>query len=394
MTHDYKRHGTTTLFAALNVLTGEVTAQNMARHRHQELLRFLNRIKRCVPADKAIHVILDNSCTHKHANLRARLARHPRWTFHFIPTSSSWLNAVEGFFAKLTRRRLKHGVFRSVNDLKTAITRFIEQHNTIEARPFTWRADPDKIIAARNRGFQLLDSIHQRKGEPCARRPQTPNHPAPTPDLIPSFTSALAAAACSPNPSPSRIRHLYKTHRFGPAGDAQFHKDAVDVILDRGQFQAQVPGNLFVRHPLLQKAQYEMFLLRQATENGGLGLDTGQRGQPFLQAAGNPRRAQQLACCGGLDRLDQLVYGMLAGDAACRPGLERGQHVLFRVAQAQDHHRSSPRPVKGRSDHIPAPGLPGADRGIHDNDVGGRPIQIPDQCVKTIRRADLAKPVA
>jgi transposase len=160
MTHDYKRHGTTTLFAALNVLTGEVTAQNMARHRHQEFLHFLNQIERCVPADKAIHVILDNYCTHKHANVRAWLARHPRWTFHFIPTSSSWLNAVEGFFAKLTRRRLKHGVFRSVDDLKTAITRFIEQHNTCEARPFTWRADPDKLIAARNRGFQLLDSIH------------------------------------------------------------------------------------------------------------------------------------------------------------------------------------------------------------------------------------------
>jgi hypothetical protein len=175
MTHDYKRHGTTTLFAALTVLTGEVTARNMARHRHQEFLHFLNQIGRDTPAGKAIHVILDNSCTHKHANVRAWLARHPRWTFHFIPTSSSWLNAVDLrrengppdrflillIFARLTRRRLKHGVFRSVDDLKTAITSFIEQHNTSEAKPFTWRADPDKIIAARNRGFQLLESIHQ-----------------------------------------------------------------------------------------------------------------------------------------------------------------------------------------------------------------------------------------
>ena len=160
MTHDYKRHGTTTLFAALNVLTGTVIGQNTARHRHQEFLHFLNQIERDVPADKAIHVILDNYCTHKHANVRAWLARHPRWTFHFIPTSSSWLNAVEGFFAKLTRRRLKHGVFRSVDDLKTAITRFIKNHNEGEAKPFTWRAKPDEIIAARNRGFQLLDSIH------------------------------------------------------------------------------------------------------------------------------------------------------------------------------------------------------------------------------------------
>ena len=160
MTHDDKRHGTTTLFAALNVLTGEVIGQNMARHRHQEFIRFLNGIERSVPKAKAIHVILDNYAAHKTPEVRGWLERHPRWTFHFIPTSSSWLNAVEGFFAKLTRRRLKHGVFRSVCDLQTAITRFIEEHNASEAKPFIWRADPDQIIAARNRGFQMLDSIH------------------------------------------------------------------------------------------------------------------------------------------------------------------------------------------------------------------------------------------
>ena len=142
------------------MLTGTAIGQNTARHRHQEFLHFLNQIERDVPPDKAIHVILDNYCTHKHANVRARLARHPRWTFHFIPTSSSWLNAFEGFFAKLNRRRLKHGVFRSADDLKTAIVRFIDKHNKGEAQPFTWRANPDEIIAARNRGFQLLDSIH------------------------------------------------------------------------------------------------------------------------------------------------------------------------------------------------------------------------------------------
>jgi hypothetical protein len=94
---------------------------------------------------------------------RAWLARQPRWTFHFIPTSSSWLNAVKGFFAKLTRRRLKHGVFKSVDELKGAIDRFIAEHNETEARPFIWRADPDEIIAARKRGFQTLESIHQMK---------------------------------------------------------------------------------------------------------------------------------------------------------------------------------------------------------------------------------------
>lgn len=160
MTHDYKRHGTTTLFAALNVLTGEVLGQNMQRHRNQEFIRFLNEIERDVPRGKTIHVILDNYAAHKTPEVKAWLARHARWTFHFIPTSSSWLNAVEGFFAKLTRRRLKHGVFRSVDDLKIAITRFIDDHNANKAKPFIWRADPDEIIAARNRGFQMLDSIH------------------------------------------------------------------------------------------------------------------------------------------------------------------------------------------------------------------------------------------
>jgi len=110
LTHDYKRHGTTTLFAALNVLDGIVIGQNMQRHRRQEFIRFLNRIEREVPKDKAIHVILDNHAAHEKDKVQEWLARHPRWTFHFTPTSSSWLNAVEGFFAKLTRRCLKHGV--------------------------------------------------------------------------------------------------------------------------------------------------------------------------------------------------------------------------------------------------------------------------------------------
>jgi transposase len=160
LTHDYKRNGTTTLFAALNVLDGSVISQNMQRHRHQEFLIFLNQIEKQVPKDKKIHVILDNYGTHKHPNTRAWLARHPRWTFHFIPTSSSWLNAVEGFFAKLARRRLKHGVFKSVEELKKAINQFIAEHNETEAKPFIWKANPDEIIAARNRGFQVLDSIH------------------------------------------------------------------------------------------------------------------------------------------------------------------------------------------------------------------------------------------
>jgi transposase len=159
MTHDYKRHGTTTLFAALNSLDGTVIGRNMQRHRHQEFIRFLNTIERAVPAGKVIHVVLDNYATHKHPKVRAWLERHPRWTFHFTPTSASWLNAVEGFFAKLTRRRLQRGVFRSVNDLQTAINRFVAETNE-NPKPFVWTADPNRIISAVNRGKHVIESIH------------------------------------------------------------------------------------------------------------------------------------------------------------------------------------------------------------------------------------------
>ena len=159
MTHDYKRNGTTTLFAALNVLDGTVIGRNMQRHRHQEFIRFLNLIEARVPAGKAIHVILDNYAAHKHPKVREWLERHPRFTFHFTPTSCSWLNAVEGFFARLTKRRLKRGVFQSLVELQAAINRFLVEHNE-SPRPFVWTADPDKIIAAVRRGHQVLDSIH------------------------------------------------------------------------------------------------------------------------------------------------------------------------------------------------------------------------------------------
>ena len=159
MTHDYKRHGTTTLFAALNVLDGTVTGQNMQRHRHQEFIRFLNAIEAKVPAGKIIHAVIDNYATHKHPKVLAWLERHPRWVFHFTPTSCSWLNAVEGFFAKLTKRRLKRGAFRSLVDLQAAINRFLAEHNQ-EPKPFVWTKHPDEIIAAVKRGHQALDSIH------------------------------------------------------------------------------------------------------------------------------------------------------------------------------------------------------------------------------------------
>jgi transposase len=159
MTHDYKRHGMTTLFAALDVLDGKVIGQCMKRHRHQEFIRFLNAIEARAPKNKAIHVIIDNYAAHKHPNVMAWLERHPRFVFHFTPTSASWLNAVEGFFAKLTKRRLKRGVFRSLQHLKDAIHRFLDEINA-DPKPFTWTKDPNKIIAAVKRGHQVLDSIH------------------------------------------------------------------------------------------------------------------------------------------------------------------------------------------------------------------------------------------
>src|SRR5215831_10914555 len=146
ITHDYKRHGVTTLFAALDVLEGKVIGQCMKRHRHQEFIRFLNVIDARVAKKKTVHVIVDNE-------------NHPRFVFHFTPTSASWLNAVESFFAKLTKKRLKRGVFRSLQELKDAIHRFLD-HTNANPKPFTWTKDPNKIIAAVRRGHQVLDSIH------------------------------------------------------------------------------------------------------------------------------------------------------------------------------------------------------------------------------------------
>jgi transposase len=159
MTHDYERHGTTTLFAALNVLDGRVVGRCMQRHRHQEFLRFLNAVEAAVPAGKLVHAILDNYGTHKHPKVLAWLARHPRWTFHFTPTSASWLNAVEGLFAKLSRRRLKRGVFGSLVELQAAINRFLAETNA-DPKPFVWTADPDHIIEKVRRGHQALEQIH------------------------------------------------------------------------------------------------------------------------------------------------------------------------------------------------------------------------------------------
>ena len=158
MTHDYKRHGTTTLFAALDVLEGKVIGRCMQRHRHQEFIRFLNTVEREVAADQAVHVVLDNYATHKHPKVKAWLQRHSRFTFHFTPTSCSWANAVEGWFAKLTRQRLKRGVFTSIVELQAAINRFIADANA-KPKPFVWTKSADAILAAVSRGRQALEAV-------------------------------------------------------------------------------------------------------------------------------------------------------------------------------------------------------------------------------------------
>jgi transposase len=156
MTHDYIRNGTTTLFAALNVLDGSVIGRCMQRHRHQEFLRFLNTVEAAVPAGKLVHCILDNYGSHKHPKVVAWLERHPRWAFHFTPTSGSWLNAVETFFSALTRRRIRRGTFSSIVDLQAAINRYLDEHNG-DPKPFVWTATPASIMAKLD---QVNASVH------------------------------------------------------------------------------------------------------------------------------------------------------------------------------------------------------------------------------------------
>ncbi len=158
MTHDYKRNGTTTLFAALDVLTGKVIGQCLPRHRHIEFLKFLRTIDREVPAGLKVHLILDNYSTHKHENVKTWLAKHPRFHLHFIPTSSSWLNMVERWFGKLDDKAIRRGVFQSVPDLITAIETYLTANNT-NPTPFIWTATAEQIMAKVRRGRLALDTI-------------------------------------------------------------------------------------------------------------------------------------------------------------------------------------------------------------------------------------------
>jgi len=159
MTHDYKRNGTTTLFAALDVATGRVIGQCMKRHRHQEWLKFLRMIDRNTPLRLDVHLIADNYATHKHPKVKAWLKRHPRFHMHFTPTSASWLNQVERFFGRITAERIRRGVFKSVTELETAIQEYLDHHNA-DPKPFIWTASATAIIEKVARGRQVLESVH------------------------------------------------------------------------------------------------------------------------------------------------------------------------------------------------------------------------------------------
>jgi putative transposase len=155
VTHDYIRHGTTTLFAALNVVDGEVLTECKPRHRHQEFLSFLRYIEDAVPADLDIHMVADNYATHKHAKVKAWMAAHPRWHVHFVPTYSSWLNQVERFFAIITDKAIRRGSFKSVKELVRKIETFVEHYNTT-SKPFVWTATADSILAKLQRLCQRI----------------------------------------------------------------------------------------------------------------------------------------------------------------------------------------------------------------------------------------------
>jgi transposase len=159
MTHDYKRHGTTPLFAALSTLDGKVIGDCMPRHRHQEFIRFLKKIDGETPQGLNLHLIVDNDGTHKHPRVESWLERHPRFHLHFIPTSSSWLNLVERWFREITDKRIRRGVFRSVPALIAAIEEYLANHNQ-NPRVFIWSAPVDKILAKIYKCKEVLESLH------------------------------------------------------------------------------------------------------------------------------------------------------------------------------------------------------------------------------------------
>ena len=173
MTHDYKRNGTTTLFAALEILQGKVVGQCYQRHRHQEFLKFLRRLDREFPGEMPLHLVMDNYGTHKHPRVKAWLKRNPRFIPHFVPTSSSWLNLVERWFGELTSKRVRRGAFSSVEELQNAIAEFLAAWNA-SPKPFVWTATVESIQHKLARCRQTLEQIQPGCTQPRKRKTRKP----------------------------------------------------------------------------------------------------------------------------------------------------------------------------------------------------------------------------
>ena len=232
MTHDYRRNGTTTLFAALNVLNGQVIAECRPRHRHQEFLRFLRRLDREVPKELDLHLILDNYQTHKHEKVRRWLARRRRFHFHFIPTSSSWLNLVERWFAELTNKAVRRGSFESVPDLERTIYEFVA-HSDGSARPFTWTAITDRIL---------------KKIKRCKLVAETQHYHVPSFDGVGAGINSSSAAMSSAVASLKRAAEAPTLKKSWVATcciklAASVHRRATSLACSKAAMSCSSPGN-------------------------------------------------------------------------------------------------------------------------------------------------------
>jgi hypothetical protein len=218
MTHDYKRNGVTTLFSAMNMLTGQVLSMTEQLHRHQEWLRFLKLIDCQPPKTKELHLVVDNYATHKHPEVQAWLAKHPRFHMHFTPTSSSWLNMVERFFRDITDKQIRPGVFRSVPDLEAAIEEYIAAHNA-NPKPFIWSAPGDR------QGVKGASPGQQRHSESCCRRvmrvaSRGATRSADRSTQRPAIEPRLECSSGCPRCSKSGRQHDWARHRKHPADPA------------------------------------------------------------------------------------------------------------------------------------------------------------------------------
>ena len=332
MTHDYKRHGTTTLFAALNVLDGTVIGRCMQQHRHEEFIRFLNDVERAVPAGKLIEAVVDNYATHKHPKVKAWLARHPRWTFHFTPTSGSWLNAVENFFSVLTRKRIRRGSFHSHR-------RPASRHQALPRRA------QRRAEALRLDRIRRLDPRQTRQTACIVRMSQSTSCSPAAPSSV-----SKSAGACVEQPqpiSPGRRADMHRSHPHAEAevlGVAQTALDLPSLAVEVDQRLGGFIGGAGGQAPRL------FHVLRLHADHGGdliaLGCHRGAAQHPRATAGADPVGGGARLAVGGGDR-----------DVAAKADDEvelqlLGQHpVELLVAEAaigHDAHRTSAGRISAR----------------------------------------------